>query len=142
MHSDINLFKHKIKVEVRFSDLDAMRHANNATYLTYIEEARIAYFNEVLKRERSSLNYSAIVARIEIDYLQPINLGDKVEVYSRVSKFGNKSSDMENLIVIERGGKQIAAASAVTKLVAYDYEKLQSVSIPEDIKSRIEEFEK
>ncbi len=142
MKSDLNLFKHKVKVEVRFSDLDAMRHVNNARYLTYIEEARIAYFNEIFKRERSSLDYSAIVARIEIDYLQPINLGDKVEIYTRVSKFGNKSSDMENLIMIERGGKQFAAATAVTKLVAYDYEKLQSIQIPEDVKRKIEEFEK
>ncbi len=142
MKRDIQLFKHKINVEVRFSDLDAMRHVNNARYLTYIEEARIAYFNDVLNRERSSLKYSAIVAKIEIDYLQPINLGDKVEVFTRVSRLGNKSSDVENLIMIERDGNKYAAASALTKLVAYDYKQLQSIPIPEDLRFMIEEFEK
>ena len=142
MKHDQSRFKHKIKIEVRFSDLDAMRHVNNATYLTFIEEARIAYFNEVLGREKSSLNYSAIVARIEIDYLQPINLGDKLEVLTRVSKLGNKSTDVENLIMIERKGERLAAASALTKLVAYDYKKLQSIQIPEVIRKKIEQFEK
>lgn len=142
MKSDIKLFKHKIKIEVRFSDLDAMRHVNNAGYLTYLEEARIAYFNDVFTRERSSLDYSAIVARIEINYLQPINLGDNVEVFTRVSRFGNKSLDVENLIMIERDGSQYAAASALTKLVAYDYEKLQSIQIPENVRRKIEDFEK
>ncbi len=142
MKYDIKLFKHKIKVEVRFSDLDAMRHVNNATYLTYIEEARIAYFNEVFKREKNNLDYSAIVARIEMDYIQPINLGDKVEVFTRVSKIGNKSTDVENIIMIERDGNKLAAATALTKLVAYDYKKLQSIQIPDDVRRKIEVFEK
>ena len=142
MKHDLSQFKHKLKIEIRFSDLDAMRHVNNATYLTFIEEARIAYFNEVLGRDKSSLNYSAIVARIEIDYLQPINLGDKLEVLTRVSKLGNKSTDVENLITIERKGEHLAAATALTKLVAYDYDKLESIRIPENIRQKIEQFEK
>ena len=139
---EIRQFKRKIKIKVRFSDLDAMRHVNNATYLTFIEEARIAYFNEVLGRDKSSLNYNAIVARIEIDYLQPINLGDKLEVLTRVLKMGNKSTDVENLIIIDRNGEQIAAASALTKLVAYDYKKLESIQIPGIIRDKIEAYEK
>ncbi len=142
MKHDKSRFKHKTKIDVRFSDLDAMRHVNNATYLTFIEEARIAYFNEVLGRDKSSLNYNAIVARIEIDYLQPINLGDKLEVLTRVLKMGNKSTDVENLIIIDRNGEQIAAASALTKLVAYDYKKLESIQIPGIIRDKIEAYEK
>ena len=139
--NDINLFKHKIKINVRFSDLDAMRHVNNATYLTYLEEARIAYFNEVLDREKNNLNYYAVVARIEIDYAQPINLGDEVEVFTRVSKLGNKSSDVEHLILIHRSGEEFLACSAATKLVSYDYKNSMSLPIPDDIRKKIIEFE-
>ncbi|MEK6552401.1 MAG: acyl-CoA thioesterase, partial [Bacteroidota bacterium] len=38
MH-ELNLFNHRIKIKVRFSDLDAMHHVNNAIYLSYLEEA-------------------------------------------------------------------------------------------------------
>lgn len=139
--TDIKLFKHNIKIIVRFSDLDAMRHVNNATYLSYLEEARIAYFNDVLNRSKDNLNYSAVVARIEIDYIKPINLGDEIEVLTRVSKLGTKSSDVENLIVIIRQGEKIIAASALTKLVSYDYKKLISIPIPDEVKKKIHNFE-
>ncbi|MHB1687751.1 MAG: acyl-CoA thioesterase [Ignavibacteriaceae bacterium] len=139
---DIKDFKHSIKIKVRFSDLDAMRHVNNATYLSYLEEARIAYFKDVLNKPKNGLDFDAVVARIEIDYQQPIILGDEVEILTRVSKLGNKSSDVEDLILVERNGAKFIAAAAVTKLVSYDYEKQISFPTPESIKKKIEEFEK
>lgn len=138
---DIKLFKHKIKIKVRFSDLDAMRHVNNATYLTYLEEARIAYFKDVLKMPKNDLDFGAVVARIDISYLQPVVLGEEIEVMTRVSKMGNKSSDVEHIIIINRHGEKITAAEALTKLVSYDYENLHSTVIPEKVKNRIKEYE-
>jgi acyl-CoA thioester hydrolase len=134
-------FKHKIKISVRFSDLDALRHVNNAAYLSYLEEARIAYFNDVLDLPRNSLNIGAIIARIEIDYLRPIVLGDEVEILTRVSKIGNKSIDVEHLLILVREGENSHAAAAVTKLVSYDYKKLQSVVISDEIKDKIRAYE-
>ncbi len=134
-------FKHKIKLKVRFSDLDAMRHVNNATYLSYLEEARIAYYKDVLGLPKKNLDFGAVVAKIEIDYLLPISFGEEIEILTRVSKFGNKSSDVENLVLVERKGEKVAAAAAITKLVNFDYEKNISITIPDEIKIKIEEFE-
>jgi acyl-CoA thioester hydrolase len=134
-------FKHKIKINVRFSDLDALRHVNNAAYLSYLEEARLAYFTDVLGLPKNSLNLGAIIARIEIDYLQPIVLGDELDILTRVSKIGNKSSDVEHFIIIKRENERIHAAAAFTKLVSFDYKKQQSVPISEKIKEKIRAFE-
>ena len=134
-------FKHKIKIKVRFSDLDAMRHVNNATYLTYLEEARIAYYKDVLDLPNEDLDFGAVVAKIEISYIQPLVLGEEIEVLTRTFKFGRKSSDIENLIVVERKGEKIIAAQAFTKLVSYDYKTLKSIETPVDIQNRIKEFE-
>jgi len=139
---DINLFKHKIKIKVRFSDLDAMHHVNNATYLSYLEEARIAYFKDVLDKPKNGLDFEAVIAKIEINYHLPIMLGDEVEVATRVSKMGNKSSDVEHLILVNKNGMKVVAASALTKLVSYDYAKQISFATPDRIKKKIEEFEK
>ncbi len=138
---DINLFKHKIKLRVRFSDLDAMRHVNNATYLSYLEEARIAYFKDVADEPKKDLDFGAVVARIEIDYILPIVMGEEVELLTRVSKIGNKSTDVENILAVKRGGQRVVAAGALTKLVSYDYETFKSVAIPEEKKQKIREFE-
>jgi len=54
---------------VRFRDLDSMGHVNNAVFLTYLEEARIAFLFG-----RGATTDSLIVARVEIDYRSPVRL--------------------------------------------------------------------
>ena len=56
-------FHHKIKT--RWRDLDAFRHVNNATFLSYIEDARTTFFKRWnLKSQYKSL----VVASLKIDY--------------------------------------------------------------------------
>jgi acyl-CoA thioester hydrolase len=140
--NDLSLYKHKINITVRFSDLDAMGHVNNATFLTFLEEARFAYFSAVLKRDLSNLNFEAIIARIEIDYRNQICLGDKVSVYTRCPRIGEKSGDIENLIVVEKETENKIAASALSKLVTFDYKRGVSVPIPDDVRKALEDYEK
>lgn len=140
MHNT-KLFKHRIQFKVRFSDLDAMGHVNNAAFLTYLEEARIAYFNDVLALPRNSLDFGAVIARIEIDYLHQISIGDELEILTRISEFGNKSATVENLILIKSNQKEVIAAAANTKLVYYDYKKRETIKIPEAVKTIVEKFE-
>ena len=40
-------FKHKTSIQLRFKDVDMMGHVNNANHFTYLELARVKYFNEV-----------------------------------------------------------------------------------------------
>jgi acyl-CoA thioester hydrolase len=138
---DIEKFKHSILIKVRFCDLDAMGHVNNAAYLSYLEEARLAYYNQVLQMDTNNLEFDAVVARIEIDYIEQIRLGDEVEVYTRTGKIGNKSSDVEHLIVVagEKGRK--IAARAMTKLVSFDYKTGKTIPVPEEKRLIIERFE-
>ena len=87
---DLSLFKHKIQMNIRFSDLDAMGHVNNAKYLTYLEEARINYFNNILYLSKENLDYQAVIAKVEINYFNQIKLRDKLEIYTRIFKLGKK----------------------------------------------------
>jgi acyl-CoA thioester hydrolase len=138
---NVDKYKHKTKIKVRFSDLDAMQHVNNATYLSYLEEARIDYFNKLFNRRKESLDFEAVVGRIEINYIFPIVLGDKVEVFTRVSKLGNKSVDVEHIIAICKNSKFVKAATAVTKLVYYNYKTQTTMIIPYTEKKIIAKFE-
>ena len=57
-------------VNTRWKDLDAFRHINNASFLSYIEDARIVLL------KRWNINYSEkslIVASVKIDYLKQVN---------------------------------------------------------------------
>ncbi len=107
---------------VRFRDVDAMGHVNNAVFLTYLEDARIAYLlqfgAEVAKM---------ILARVEIDFRAPLRMGDEIEIGVRPSGVGTKSFELEYEV---RSG-DTTAAEAKTVIVSFDYETGQSVEVPE-----------
>ena len=61
---------------VRWDDIDAFGHVNNAKYLTYIQEARFQWsFYEVQSSGEQPTLLEMVVARNEIDYLVPIYNG-------------------------------------------------------------------
>ncbi len=102
-----------------------MGHVNNAVYSTYLEEARIGVLGDLV---------SFILARVEIDFRAELRMGEQVEVRTRCSRIGTKSFDLEH--VIAAGDRVVAEAKSV--LVSYDYERGESVGVPEDLRARLE----
>ena len=92
-----------VSVDVRYRDLDTFNHVNNAVYLTYFEQARVAYFKSLGWRSDDA---SVVVARAEVNYRRPIFLEDEVKVGCRVARFGTRSYVMEYLVV---AGGEVAA---------------------------------
>lgn len=81
-------FPVRVPIEVRFSDLDTLKHVNNAVYLTYDEIARGQY----LRRAGAAIDGgNFVMARAEVDYLRPILFAQQVEIALRVEGVGNKS---------------------------------------------------
>jgi acyl-CoA thioester hydrolase len=124
------MFVHRERV--RFRDLDALGHVNNAVFLTYIESARVAFLID-LGAATTLEDMAIIVARIEIDFRAPVGFGEEVEIEVRASRFGDKSFDLDYELRV--GGKIVAEAKSV--LVGYDYDKGETVTIPDDWRERL-----
>ena len=117
-------FPHVHRDTVRFRDCDAMGHVNNAVYSTYLEEARIGVLG--------GLN-DFILARVEIDFRSELRMGEEVEVRTRCPRIGTKSFDLEHVIAAD--GRVVAEAKSV--LVSYDYERGESVPVPDELRRRL-----
>ena len=87
-------------------DLDALQHVNNARYLNFLEEARIAYCQEKLDLFNNINDLNVLVARIEIDFMKPIHFEDKLSIHTRVSKMGTKSFTFESIFSAAKAVKQ------------------------------------
>jgi acyl-CoA thioester hydrolase len=123
---------YRFPVEVRFRDLDALGHVNNAVFLTYLESARIAYWLELTGR--TSLEaMDMILARLEIDYRSPAAYRERLEVGVRVASLRRSSFTMEFRIV---AGERLVAESR-NVLVYYDYAAGRSQRIPDELRQRI-----
>jgi len=126
-------FPVSVPIQVRFRDLDALGHVNNAVYLTYFEVARAAYFQRL---ERDWVEKGRfILARAEVDFLKPILLEDPVEVGVRVVRIGRSSFDMEYLLLAR--GEEAARG----KTVQVWLEGGRPAPLPKAIRERIEALE-
>jgi acyl-CoA thioester hydrolase len=105
-------------VDVRFNDCDGMKHVNNAVYLTYVEEARIAFLVSLRQPgDRSFASRGLIHARTEIDYVSPTFYGKgPVEIEVAVLDVGTKSARLG--YTMRQDGTVVARAQTVT--VGYD----------------------
>jgi acyl-CoA thioester hydrolase len=122
-------FRHHTAIQVRFKDLDSLGHVNNANHLTYLELARMNYFRDVVTANNDWSKKGFILAKITIDYLQPILLEDDVRVFTRCSRTGNKSFDLEYEMVKNEKGSFIPLAKGHTVLVCYNYEENHSIAL-------------
>jgi len=121
-------FRHRTRLEVRFRDIDAFGHVNNAVTSTYVEQARVRYLRDVLAVEPVGL-MPLILAMIKIDYLSPILFNDTVDVGSRVDWIGTSSIAMSHGLWAD-DGRELARASSV--LVTYDYDQARPMPVPDD----------
>lgn len=123
-------------VGVRFRDIDAMGHVNNAVYATYAEQARVDYFDQVLDRDLSALG--SVLATIAIDYRHPIEIDDgPLTIVVSVPELGTASIPM-NYEVRSADGRVAAEIESVQ--VAYDRDAGESRPIPEDWREAIESY--
>lgn len=124
-------FNHSVPIHVRFHDLDALGHVNNARYLNYLEVGRLAYAKDICSWDGRMESLGLIVASVKIDFKTPIHLGDELVLHTRVSRLGNKSFDMNYLFEVTPFGETESQVSAIamTTLVAFDYHAKQTVPV-------------
>jgi acyl-CoA thioester hydrolase len=115
--------KYVNKQFVRWDDLDAFGHVNNARYLTFAQEARFIWSTEEFSTAmRESSLIEMVVARAEIDFVAPIYDGGRfVDVEISVEKIGNSSFVL--LYTISDGGKVFAKLKTVQVAVSMETKK-------------------
>jgi acyl-CoA thioester hydrolase len=127
-------------ITIRFADLDAQAHVNNAVYLTYLESARLGYYEQAgIWRPNPSMQTGMVVAHIDIDYLAPIRFGQAIQVGLRLDRMGNKSFTLAFLIELIKEKTPLARGTSV--MVPYDQKTGTSIPIPADWREKITQFE-
>lgn len=134
-------FKHKIKIQVRYKDVDKQGHVNNANHLTYFETARVDYFKDVFKKDLDWVRTGMILAKSEIDYFEPVFLEDDVYCYTKITSFGTKSFQINNIITKISDQGEINCAEGKSVIVCFNYEINQTTEIPAAWKEAVKNFE-
>ena len=125
-------------VDIRFRDLDARGHVNNAVYFTYCEHARLRFYNiELQQNKLSEINF--ILAHTSCDFIKPVTLADQIVLQVRVKEIGNKSFALIYHLM-DRMDTSVVYARADSVLVCFDYEKNVSRPVPDELKAKLSEY--
>ena len=133
------MYKHKTPIQIRFKDIDKLGHVNNANHVTYFEYARVDYFNAFAVEDIKIdwVNEGVILAKIEMEYIRPILLEDRVFVYTWVSRIGNSSFDMSCSIVKEEKGQETELAKGKAVIVCFNYATNKPIRVPAKWKEKM-----
>ncbi|MFM1930886.1 MAG: hypothetical protein RL226_189 [Bacteroidota bacterium] len=129
--------KSTTNIQVRFADIDAMGHVNNAVYLSYFELARMDFFSKLIGTDWNWTDHGILLARNEINYKQPILLNDSIEIETWCSAIGNSSLTVEYVVYKIAGNDRIATTTGLSVLVCFDYSKQRKIEVPEIWKSNL-----
>jgi acyl-CoA thioester hydrolase len=125
-------FFHWDRLQIRWGDMDAMGHVNNAVIATYFEQSRIGIITPLLARFAHP-NLNIVLARTTIDYLREFHYPGSAEIGTRLAHVGGRSFRFESGAFI--GPVCVATCSATA--VFFDTAMRRSAEPPDDVRAAL-----
>jgi len=119
-------------IQIRWGDMDAMGHVNNAVFLAYLESAREPFFEQVVGDELTRF----VLRRVEIDYLSQLRYADgAARVAVALAGVGRTSLRTHEVMTAVSDGRVVAEARAVIVHVDATGERAQP--LPDAVRDRL-----
>ena len=122
---------HRVDIQVRFGDTDALGHLNNSSFAAYAEVARLEFLTRFGKSVRS-----LILASIYIDFRRQVKFGERVHVETSVERIGTSSVTLAQTIF----AADERAADVRSVVVYFDYANAKSRALTEEMRESLEPF--
>jgi len=120
------------EIQVRFRDCDLMGHVNNAVYLSYFEQARMHYFEQLIGVDWDYQKNGILLVKNEVTYLKPVFLNDLPKITLHLIELGNKSITLGYKLFV----KDELRSTGSSKLVCFDFHSKKTVHVyPEMIEA-------
>jgi acyl-CoA thioester hydrolase len=123
------------EVTLRYSDMDALGHLNNAVYATLYEAGRVAYVTDLLN-DVTPAGTGYVIVRLTIDFKAEAHFPGIAAVKTRIARIGGSSMTFEQSISI--GDKLVSTAESICAL--FDLARRKATRCPETLRARIAVF--
>ncbi|MBX6420488.1 MAG: acyl-CoA thioesterase [Nevskia sp.] len=120
-------FRQFIRETVRWGDMDALGHVNNARFFTYDESGRIAYFEPWKELDPGFWDaHGLILAHIGCDFLAQLRYPAQLDIGTRIARLGKSSLHTESAMF--EGERAVAVVRGV--VVWFDYRAQRPLPLP------------
>jgi acyl-CoA thioester hydrolase len=122
-------------IKVRFSETDMNGHMNNISAFTYMEQARLDFFeSKGLLEKFFHEEGMMIVGDLQCDYHQQMYFNDKIKMYVKIDYIGTTSADLHYLAV---NHKNEVTLTGRNRLVYLNMKTNKTIPIPEKLKHKL-----
>jgi acyl-CoA thioester hydrolase len=126
----------EVTLDVAWGEMDALGHVNNVRYIAWAETARIAFFEKLGMSTRSGDPVGPILARMENDYLEPVEYPARVTVGIRAARVGNTSVTLDHEIW-HAGSPERVVARGRAVVVLINYATQEKVRVPDAVRDTL-----
>ena len=125
---------------VRWGEMDAFGHVNNALYFRYLEESRIHFYRHIGYKDIviAGMKEGPILAFVDCQFIAPVVYPDHLTIGLWVDSMGETSITMYHEIFSEKQQQVTTRSKSIT--VLFDYLNNQKISIPASKRELIEEM--
>ncbi|HEY2346683.1 MAG TPA: thioesterase family protein [Xanthomonadaceae bacterium] len=125
----------RTELAVRWRDLDAFNHVNNAMYLRYLEEARLRWLM-TLAGPWMDESVAPVVASALVNFKRPIAWPEDVTVELFADRVGNTSFTLGHRILSAKDASALYCDGHVV-MVWFDKRTGKSAPLPEAVRSAL-----
>lgn len=120
----------KTDIQIRFADIDMLRHVNNVNLQHYFDVGKNDFFREFLNLGIAWDEQGLITVSTQTSYMEQTRYDARIYVETVCEMLGNKSITMFQRIINHETG--VVHAESRTVLVCYNFERQESILIPEE----------
>ncbi len=131
-------YKFRLRVQLRFSDLDALNHVNNSFQAQYYDLGRINYFETVMGQKLNWGEVLVVIVNTDTNFFAPIVQGEELYVETKLVRFGNRSMITHQRLITAEG---VVKGTCKTVLAGFNRRTNSSAPIDEEFKRRFLEYE-
>lgn len=128
--------KTKLDIQIRFADVDMLRHVNNVNLQHYYDLAKNYHFSQIIGLRPGYTSKSIITAATNSSYFKQTRVDDDIYVETQIEKVGHKSITLFQRIIARPTGEVKSESRSV--MVTYDFEHQTSIPIPDDWREKFE----
>jgi acyl-CoA thioester hydrolase len=129
----------RLKLCIDWSDLDVFGHVNHLAILKYVQAARVNYLDAIgLMESQSGMKIGPILASLSCQFRKPLYFPGQVTVDSKADEIKNTSFRIRHGVYND---KMEVAAEAQDIIVLFDFHGQTKLTIPQDLRKKIEHFQ-
>lgn len=130
--------KTRVLIQKRFADSDILGHINNVNLQHYFDVGKTDFFERTIKVGLLWREQGLITASTYTDYLAQTRFDEEVAVETQLERIGNKSFTLIQRLVNAESGEEKAVSRTV--LVVFDFNKQESIEIPAEWRTVLNDY--